>query len=102
MRPFDADDDYFSPDAFFADNFRQRFRMRKNVFDRIYHGVRSFDDYFILKKDTVGRIGFSGYQKCTAALQMLVYGTAADSWDEYLRMFESMVVVFGHQYLREP
>jgi hypothetical protein len=88
--------------------------MCKTVFDHLYHGVRSYDDYFILKKDAVGTIGFSGYQKCTAALRMLAYGTAADSWDEYLRMSEStcgdamvrfatvVVEVFGPQYLREP
>ena len=63
--------------------------MRKIVFDHLYHGVRSYDDYFILKKDTVGTIGFSDYQKCTAALWMLAYGTTADSWDVYLRMCES-------------
>ena len=63
--------------------------MRKNVFDPLYNGVRSYNDYFISKKDPVGRIGFSGYQKCMAALRMLAYGTAVDSWDEYLRMSES-------------
>nr|XP_045087060.1 uncharacterized protein LOC123494768 [Aegilops tauschii subsp. strangulata] len=52
--------------------------------------VRSFDDYFILKEDVVGRIGFYGYQKCTATLQMLAYGTVPDSWDEYLQMSEHM------------
>ena len=36
----------------------------KNVFYRLYHGVRFFDDY-ILKKDSLGRMEFSGYQKCT-------------------------------------
>ncbi|XP_020149206.1 uncharacterized protein [Aegilops tauschii subsp. strangulata] len=106
--------DYFAADALFADHFRRRFRTRKTVFDRLYHGVRSYDGYFVPKKDAVGTIGFSGYQKCTAALRMLVYGTAADSWDEYLRMSESIcgdvmirfviavVEVFGPQYLREP
>uniref|UniRef100_A0A453N8X9 Uncharacterized protein n=2 Tax=Aegilops tauschii subsp. strangulata TaxID=200361 RepID=A0A453N8X9_AEGTS len=69
--------DYFAPDALFADYFCRRFRMRKTVFDCLYHGVRSYDDYFILKKDVVGTIDFSGYQKCTTALQMLVYGTTA-------------------------
>ncbi|XP_020182214.1 uncharacterized protein [Aegilops tauschii subsp. strangulata] len=100
--------DYFAPD-----NLHWRFRMRKNVFDRLYHRVRSFDDHFILKKDAVERIGFSGYQKCTAALRTLAYGTAADSWDEYLWIREStcgdamvnfataVVSVFGPQYLRE-
>ena len=59
--------------------------MWKNVFDRPYNGAGDYDGYFILKKDVVGRIGFSGYQKCTVALQMLAYGITADSWDKYLR-----------------
>ena len=62
----------------------------------------------------MGTIGFSGHQKCMTALRMLAYGTAADSWDEYLRMSEStcedamvrfatvVVEVFGPRYLREP
>ena len=81
--------DAMSPDALFVEHFRRRFRMRKTVFDRLYHGVRSYDDYFILKKDVVETIGFPGYQKCTAALRMLAYGTTADSWDKYLQMSES-------------
>nr|XP_020165219.1 uncharacterized protein LOC109750675 [Aegilops tauschii subsp. strangulata] len=60
--------DYFAPDAFFADHFRRRFQMRKTIFDRLYHGVRSYNDYFILKKDDVGAIGFSVYEKCMVAL----------------------------------
>ncbi|XP_073355210.1 uncharacterized protein [Aegilops tauschii subsp. strangulata] len=102
-------DDYFAPDALFADHFFQCFRMHKTVFNRLYHGVRSYDDYFILKKDAMGTIGFSGYHKCTVALGMLAYGTTADSWDEYIRMSEStcgdamvrfvtaVVKVFGFQ-----
>ena len=63
--------EYFAPDALFANHFRRCFQMRKTIFVRFYHGIRSYDDYFILKKDVVGMIGFSGYQKCTAALRML-------------------------------
>ncbi|XP_073360432.1 uncharacterized protein [Aegilops tauschii subsp. strangulata] len=106
--------DYFAPNALFTDHFRLRFRMRMIVFDRLYDAIRSYDDYFILKKDAVGMIGFHGYQKCMTTHRMLGYDTAADSWDEYLRMSEStcgdamvrfataMVEVFGPQYLREP
>ncbi|XP_020171928.1 uncharacterized protein [Aegilops tauschii subsp. strangulata] len=78
--------DYFAPDALFADHFRRRFQMCKTVFDRLYHGVRSYDDYFILKKDAMVTIEFSGCQKCTAVLWMLAYSTATDSWDDYIRM----------------
>ncbi|XP_073363228.1 uncharacterized protein [Aegilops tauschii subsp. strangulata] len=106
-------DDYFAPDAPFTDNFCRHFRMCKHVFDRLYHGVWSFDDYFIFKKDAMGRIGLCDYHKCTTALWMLAYGAAAISWDEYLRMSEStcrdamvrfasvVVEVFGPQYMRE-
>ena len=76
-----------------------------DVFDRLYNGVWAYDDYFIWTKDVVERIGFSSYQKCTATLRMLVYGT------EYLRMSEStrleamvrfattVIKVFGSEYL---
>ncbi|XP_020173639.1 uncharacterized protein [Aegilops tauschii subsp. strangulata] len=106
--------DYFAPNALFTDHFRRRIRMRETVFDRLYHGVRSYDDYFVLKKDDVGTIGFSSYQECTAALRMLAYGIVADSWDKYLGISEStcgdamvrfataMVELFGAQYLKEP
>ncbi|XP_073362827.1 uncharacterized protein [Aegilops tauschii subsp. strangulata] len=89
-------------------------QMCKTGFDRLYHSVPSYDDYFVLKKHSVEPIGFSGCRKCAAALQMLSYGMAADSWDEYLWMSESscgdavvrfaiaVVEVFGPQYLREP
>ncbi|XP_073362835.1 uncharacterized protein [Aegilops tauschii subsp. strangulata] len=59
--------------------------MRKIVFDCLYHGVRCYADYFVLKKDAVGMIGFSGYQKCTDALRMLAYGTSALRMSECLR-----------------
>ena len=59
---------YFAPNALFTDHFCQRFRMRKSVLDRLYHGIRSYDDYFIVEKDVVGTIGFSSYQKCTCTL----------------------------------
>ena len=43
--------------------------------NRAYIGVRSYDDYFIVKKDAVGMIAFSCYQKRTTALRMLAYDT---------------------------
>ncbi|XP_020194149.1 uncharacterized protein [Aegilops tauschii subsp. strangulata] len=92
--------DYFAPDALFAYHFRRHFRMRKTVFDRLYHGVWFYDDYFILKKDVVGT--------------MVSLVTRTDSRDEYLWMSKStcgdamvrfatvVVEVFRPQYLREP
>lgn len=88
--------------------------MGRPLFKRIMQVVAGYGDYFICKLDACGRIGFSSYQKCTAAIRMLSYGVAGDSLDEYLRMSEStclesmyrfctaVVQVFGSQYLRAP
>ncbi|XP_040258827.1 uncharacterized protein [Aegilops tauschii subsp. strangulata] len=112
-RSFDTDGRLLCRDALFDGHFRRHFRMCKTILDRLYHDGRSYDDYFILNMDAMGTIVFSGYHKCTTALWVLAYGTAADSWDEYLRMSERtcgdamvrfatvMVEVFGPQYLRE-
>ena len=88
--------------------------MNREVFRKIVHGVRDYDDYFELKKDCVGLLGFSSLQKCTAAIRCLAYGVPADSLDDYLRMFETtaveatfrfckaLVAVFGPVYQRSP
>ncbi|XP_024013221.1 uncharacterized protein LOC112087545 [Eutrema salsugineum] len=66
------------------------------------------------KKDALGRSGLSLLQKCTAAILLLAYGTAADRVDEYLRLGETtaraclehfeegIVDLFGDEYLRRP
>ena len=74
-----------------------------------------YDDYFELKRDCSGLLGFSSLQKCTAAIRCLAYGVPADSLDnDYLRTSESTTVkstykfyravvkVFGEKYLRSP
>jgi hypothetical protein len=108
--------DYFRPHkpTYPPKVFRRRFRMRRSLFNRIRLGVMHFDDYFICKPDACGALGFSSYQKCTAAVRMLAYGIAGDLVDEYVRMSEStcleamykfcraVVQVFGPEYLREP
>ena len=48
--------------------FQRRFRMKKDVFMRLTYGVRIYDDYFPLKEDCSGPIGFSSISKYIAAL----------------------------------
>uniref|UniRef100_A0A0D3BXT8 DDE Tnp4 domain-containing protein n=1 Tax=Brassica oleracea var. oleracea TaxID=109376 RepID=A0A0D3BXT8_BRAOL len=59
-------------------------------------------------------MSLSPLQKCTAAIRVLAYGTAADTVDEYLRLgetttwlcvenfVEGIINLFGDEYLRRP
>jgi hypothetical protein len=63
--------------------------MSRKLFGRIIEGVRLHDPYFSCKPDATGKLGFSSYQKCSAAIRMLAYGVASDLVDEYMRMSKS-------------
>ena len=88
--------------------------MARHVFNRIREGVVAYDPYFECKEDALGKLGFSSYQKCTAAICMFAYEIPGDFVDEYVRMSEStylksmynfckaVVTVFDPKYLREP
>jgi hypothetical protein len=72
------------------------------------------NNYFTARLDATGKLGFTFYQKSSAAIHMLIYEVAGDLIDEYLRMSEStclesmykfckvVIAVFGTVYLREP
>ncbi|KAI5003439.1 hypothetical protein ZWY2020_030599 [Hordeum vulgare] len=107
--------DYFANTPLFKpDKFRRRFRMARHVFNRIRDGVVTHDPYFECKTDALGKLGFSFYQKCTAAIRMLAYGIPGYLVDEYVRMTETtclmsmykfcqaVIEVFGPEYLRQP
>jgi len=107
--------DYFSETPTYPENFfRRRFRMNKPLFMRIVDRLSDEVPYFRQKKDALGRLGLSSLQKCTAAIRVLAYGTAADTVDEYLRLGESttrkclenfveeIINLFGDEYLRRP
>ncbi|KAF8410951.1 hypothetical protein HHK36_003488 [Tetracentron sinense] len=76
--------------------------------------VKDHDNYFIQKKDGLGRLGLSTLQKVTTVFQILAYGASTNSTDEYVRIGEStailcmkkfcrtIVEVFGDEYLRTP
>ncbi|XP_073354840.1 uncharacterized protein [Aegilops tauschii subsp. strangulata] len=107
--------DYFANTPLFKpDKFHRRFRMARHQFNHIREGVVAHDPYFECKTDALGKLGFSSYQKCTAAIRMLAYGIPGDLVDEHVRMSEStcplslynfckaMVAVYGPEYLRQP
>ena len=45
-------------------------------------------------------MGFSPLHKCTAAMKMLAYGTAADSFDDVLKMGESTVLQIVKEFVK--
>jgi hypothetical protein len=108
--------DYFHPikPIYKAKEFRRRYRMSRELFLVILNGIRDYDDYFEAKYDCISKIGFSSYQKCSAAIRKLAYGVPGDLIDDYIRMSEStsheamyrfcedVIVVFGKYYLRGP
>jgi hypothetical protein len=66
--------------------------MSRKLFGQIIEGVRLHDPSFRCKLDVTGKLGFSSYQKCSAAIRMLAYGVASDLVDEYMRMSESTCI----------
>lgn len=106
---------YFSSNSVYnSQQFRRRFRMRRELFMRIADSVIQHDPYFQQKKDCTGKMGIHPVMKITAALRCLSYGCAADSLDETLEISETVVStclesfvtaiidVFGDLYLRIP
>ena len=85
-------------------------RLFMHIVDRFSNEVQ----FFRQKKDGLGRLSLSSIQKCTAAIQILAYGSAADIVDEYLRLgetttrlclenfVEGIINLFGDEYLRRP
>jgi len=109
--------DYFDPNPTYnAHLFRRRFRMRRELFERIKEEMlRNHYDHFRTKVNPVdGLTGFTVEQKMTAALRVLAYGGAADQQDEYVRMGEetvrqylghfcnAIISSFSSFYLRSP
>ncbi|XP_070672153.1 uncharacterized protein [Malus domestica] len=88
--------------------------MRCHVFERLLRDVQQVNPYFRQKRDRAGRPGFSPHQKVTVALQMMAYGSLANSMDETHGMSEStcfhtlerfcdkIVQVYKDEYLRKP
>jgi hypothetical protein len=108
--------DYFDPimSIYKAKEFCRRYRMSRELFLIITNGVRDYDDYFKAKYDCIGKIVFSSYQKCSAAVRQLAYGVPGDLIDDYIRMnkstcheamyrfWEDVTAVLGEYYLRVP
>ena len=88
--------------------------MRRSLFVKIVIDCEAASDYFKRRRSAAGIMGFSAYQKISAAMRVLVYGIPADYTDEYLRIgqdtttesvrrFAKLVIrLYGEKYLRAP
>ncbi|KAE9338378.1 hypothetical protein PF008_g12096 [Phytophthora fragariae] len=106
---------YFGPDPIYDEgDYRNRFRMRQQLFQRIMEGVVATDSYFEQRPDATGKMGISTLLKVTAALRQLAYASAADAIDENLELSDTtaikclkrfcfaVIACFGGEYLRAP
>ena len=58
--------DYFAENPRFTDSmFRRRFRMGRPLFLRILDAIQRHGNYFIQRRDGMGKLGLSGLQKVT-------------------------------------
>ncbi|KAL5719056.1 hypothetical protein ACHQM5_011888 [Ranunculus cassubicifolius] len=105
---------YFNEDCLFTlEQFKNRFRVSRDVFLRIYHRLRNHP-LFIRKTDGLGHKGIHPKVKITAAFRYLAYGSAANTLDEtyflgiqttidaLLHFCTAMNEEFGSEYMRIP
>ena len=88
--------------------------MRRSLFETIVKDCEANCNYFKQRRNAAQVLGFSAYQKISAAMRVIAYGVPADYTDEYLRigaqtttdsvrMFAKMVIkLYGEKYLRDP
>ncbi|XP_062016262.1 uncharacterized protein LOC133732697 [Rosa rugosa] len=100
--------------VFFDEEFRTRYRMSHNVFNRISGDLCLYDRYFVQKSDAAKKVGLLPEQKLTCSLRMLAYSAGADQCAEYCRMAKSIAVealqrftrgivnLYSAEYLRPP
>ncbi|KAK1615343.1 hypothetical protein QYE76_020860 [Lolium multiflorum] len=108
-------EDYFAEVPTYPPHlFHRRYLMRRSLFVRIVKAGEANSNYFKQLRNAIGVMGFSAFQKISAAMRLIAYGIHADYTDEYLRigedttsesvrMFARLIIkLFGSTYLRAP
>jgi hypothetical protein len=70
--------------------FERRYRMPRNLYEKVRAGVLEVDAYFTQRPDAAGVMGASTDQKITAAMRQLAFGCPADAAAELVRVRESL------------
>lgn len=82
--------DYFSGNnsTYNEDDFAVRFRVSRNVFNRVYNKLMGIDP-FIQKFDATGKKGIHPLVKLCACFRIMAYGDSFDREDENFRLSRS-------------
>ncbi|GAA0183814.1 hypothetical protein LIER_31163 [Lithospermum erythrorhizon] len=89
--------DYFGESPVYNQRiFRRRFRMQRELFNRIKDAVEAHEQYFVQRHNATEKLGLSYLQKITAAFRMLAYGITGDLTYEYIRIGESTTIKSSH------
>ncbi|XP_024190638.1 uncharacterized protein LOC112194653 [Rosa chinensis] len=108
-------EDYFvERHVFSEEEFRTRYRMSHNVFNRISSDLCRYDRYFVQKSDAAKKVELLPQQKLTCSLRMLAYNAGSYQCGEYCRMTKSTAIealkrftrgivnLYSAEYLRAP
>ena len=88
--------------------------MSHSLFLHIKSMLKATEPYFVQRRNATRKLRLSSFQKMTAVIRMLTYGTTVDLCDEYVSIGESiamkclkifvkaMVSNFSKEYLRSP
>jgi hypothetical protein len=87
---------YVAHDATYTEDFWRRYKMSNEFFH--VHSSMCWREQQVLhvKHDYCVTTGYSSIHECTTAMRMLVYGSPADSHDDYFRMSESSTIECLH------
>ncbi|XP_062118341.1 uncharacterized protein LOC133831955 [Humulus lupulus] len=78
--------DYFSKNPRYNDSmFRRQFKMPQTLFLHIANVVTGHANYFVQRRDGMGKLGLSSLQKITVVFRMLAYGIPTEVADEYIK-----------------
>ena len=66
--------------------------MRRSVFVKIIEACEADCRYFTRQRNAAGLMGFSAYEKISAAMRVIAYGVPTDYVDEYLRIGEDTMI----------
>lgn len=79
-----------------------------------HHPLPKHFNFFRVRPDATGAMGFSMIMKCTCVLRQLAYGASADALDEYLQIWEHcardcldhftmcIIQLYTNEFLRKP